>query len=64
VVESLLSLMACHGAIRAGQRLSKEEMIALVEQLDEVEVPTNCPHGGLCSEAELLRDREDVSEDV
>ncbi|NTV55790.1 MAG: DNA mismatch repair endonuclease MutL [Deltaproteobacteria bacterium] len=45
VVESLLSLMACHGAIRAGQRLSKEEMIALVEQLDEVEVPTNCPHG-------------------
>jgi DNA mismatch repair protein MutL len=45
VVESLLSLMACHGAIRAGQRLSKEEMIALVDQLDEVEVPTNCPHG-------------------
>jgi DNA mismatch repair protein MutL len=45
VVESLLSLMACHGAIRAGQRLSKEEMIVLVDQLDEVEVPTNCPHG-------------------
>jgi len=55
VVESLLSLMACHGAIRAGQRLSKEEMIALVEQLDEVEVPTNCPHRSACvQEAELL----------
>jgi DNA mismatch repair protein MutL len=45
MVERLLALMACHGAIRAGQRLSKEEMITLVEQLDEVEVPTNCPHG-------------------
>jgi DNA mismatch repair protein MutL len=44
-VEKLLALMACHGAIRAGQRLSKEEMVAIVEQLDEVEVPTNCPHG-------------------
>ena len=44
-VDKLLALMACHGAIRAGQRLSKEEMISLVEQLDEVEVPTNCPHG-------------------
>ena len=45
MVERLLALMACHGAIRAGQRLSKEEMVSLVEQLDEVEVPTNCPHG-------------------
>ena len=45
VVDKLLALMACHGAIRAGQRLSKEEMVSLVEQLDEVEVPTNCPHG-------------------
>jgi DNA mismatch repair protein MutL len=45
MVERLLALMACHGAIRAGQRLSKEEMASLVEQLDEAEVPTNCPHG-------------------
>jgi len=45
MVERLLALMACHGAIRAGQRLSKEEMISLVEQLGEAEVPTNCPHG-------------------
>jgi DNA mismatch repair protein MutL len=45
MADRLLSLMACHGAIRAGQRLSKEEMIVLVDQLDEVEVPTNCPHG-------------------
>jgi len=45
VVDRLLALMACHGAIRAGQRLSYEEMVALVEQLEDAEVPTNCPHG-------------------
>lgn len=45
LVDRLLSLMACHGAIRAGQRLSHEEMVSLVEHLGEVEVPTNCPHG-------------------
>jgi len=45
LVDRLLSLMACHGAIRAGQRLSHEEMVSLVENLGEVEVPTNCPHG-------------------
>jgi DNA mismatch repair protein MutL len=45
LVEELLALMACHGAIRAGRRLSREEMVSLVEQMDEVEVPTNCPHG-------------------
>lgn len=45
MVEKLLALMACHGAIRAGQRLSREEMVSLVDHLDEVEVPTNCPHG-------------------
>jgi len=45
LVDRLLSLMACHGAVRAGQRLSHEEMVSLVEHLGEVEVPTNCPHG-------------------
>jgi len=45
VVDRILAVMACHGAIRAGQRLSKEEMVSLVEQLDDVQVPTNCPHG-------------------
>jgi DNA mismatch repair protein MutL len=45
LVEELLALMACHGAIRAGRRLSREEMVSLVEQMDEAEVPTNCPHG-------------------
>lgn len=37
--------MACHGAIKAGQALSREEMAALLTQLDQVEVPSHCPHG-------------------
>jgi DNA mismatch repair protein MutL len=45
VQERARLIMACHGAIRAGQELSREEMQALLAQLDEVEVPSHCPHG-------------------
>jgi DNA mismatch repair protein MutL len=44
-LDSLLTMMACHGAIRAGQRLSHGEMARLLSQLEEVELSTNCPHG-------------------
>jgi DNA mismatch repair protein MutL len=37
--------MACHGAIRAGKRLSFQEMSQLLEQLERMGLPTNCPHG-------------------
>jgi DNA mismatch repair protein MutL len=40
-----LTIMACHGAIRAGQRLSEQEMTNLVKQLFCTALPTNCPHG-------------------
>ena len=42
---SLLKLMACHSAIRAGQVLDQEEMKALLVQLDQTESPSHCPHG-------------------
>jgi DNA mismatch repair protein MutL len=45
VQERLHLIMACHGAIRAGQELSREEMQALLHQLDEVEISGYCPHG-------------------
>ena len=38
-------LMACHGAIRAGQKLSELQIKGLLKQLDECETPSNCPHG-------------------
>jgi DNA mismatch repair protein MutL len=44
-LDDLLILMACHGAIKAGQRLSQREMTSLLEGLDKLELPTNCPHG-------------------
>jgi len=37
--------LACHGAIRAGNTLSLEEMRELVRQLEESEAPNTCPHG-------------------
>jgi len=45
VQEQVRTLMACHGAIRAGQPLAPEEMAALLAQLDELRVASHCPHG-------------------
>lgn len=44
-IDACLTLMACHGAIRAGKKMSLEEMKALLTQLDGLEDPTHCPHG-------------------
>ncbi|MFH1954098.1 MAG: DNA mismatch repair endonuclease MutL [Pseudomonadota bacterium] len=40
-----VTLMACHGAIRAGQSLSQEEMDRLIAELGKMDLPTHCPHG-------------------
>ena len=45
MVDDLLVLMACHSAIRAGQRLSIPEMEKLVRDLDRCDKPMHCPHG-------------------
>jgi DNA mismatch repair protein MutL len=44
-MDRLLTVMACHGAIKAGQKMSHREINMLIEQLDEMDLPTNCPHG-------------------
>jgi DNA mismatch repair protein MutL len=41
----LLSLMACHAAVRAGDRLAPEEMAALVAQRNLADDTHHCPHG-------------------
>jgi DNA mismatch repair protein MutL len=38
-------VMACHGAMRANQQLSDEQIRELLHQLDECENPSHCPHG-------------------
>jgi DNA mismatch repair protein MutL len=43
--DKALTVMACHGAIRAGYRMTNEEITHLFYQLEEMDLPTNCPHG-------------------
>ena len=44
-LDDCLKLMACHGAIRANQALTVEQMKALLEQIDTCENSAHCPHG-------------------
>ncbi len=43
--ESIAVSMACHGAVRAGQVLTDDEMRELVQQLRQATNPHTCPHG-------------------
>jgi len=43
--EQIAQSLACHGAIRAGQQLSNEEMRELIKQLEQTKQPRACPHG-------------------
>lgn len=43
--EKIAQSLACHGAIRAGQQLSNEEMKELIKQLEQTKQPRTCPHG-------------------
>ncbi len=42
---SVARSLACHGAVRAGQQLSSEEMRGLIMQLEKTSSPRTCPHG-------------------
>jgi len=44
-VDLVLATMACHGSVRAGDRLSPEEAAALLVRLDQVDFSGHCPHG-------------------
>ena len=45
MLDNMLTVMACHGSIRAGQKMSHIEMTRLLEQLEQIDLFTNCPHG-------------------
>lgn len=45
VLAHIVATMACHSAVRAGQALSKEEMVSLLKQMDEYPLSSFCPHG-------------------
>jgi DNA mismatch repair protein MutL len=43
--EAILASYACHGAIRAGEKLTLPEMQGLMDRLFATELPYSCPHG-------------------
>jgi DNA mismatch repair protein MutL len=43
--EHVLMTMACHGSVRANQTLSTPQMVALLNDLDQVDFNGHCPHG-------------------
>jgi DNA mismatch repair protein MutL len=45
VLDRILTVMACHGAIRAHQRLQDAEMRAILRDLARTAMPFTCPHG-------------------
>jgi DNA mismatch repair protein MutL len=57
LLNDLLALMACHGAVRAGDALSAEEVADLVAQRGAAESSHHCPHGRPTS---LLFTRHDL----
>lgn len=44
-LHEVLDMMACKAAIKAGQRLSDREILALLDQRERVERAGSCPHG-------------------
>lgn len=44
-IQAWLATLACHGAIKAGQDLTRPEMDRLLADLARCQIPTNCPHG-------------------
>jgi DNA mismatch repair protein MutL len=44
-IDLVLATMACHGSVRAGDAMSREEVEALLRALDTVDFAGHCPHG-------------------
>jgi DNA mismatch repair protein MutL len=45
VLDDSVKIMACHGAIRARQTLDQRQIRRLLQQMDECQNPSHCPHG-------------------
>ncbi len=43
--DTMAASVACHSAIRAGDPLTEQEMVSLLEQLEKTDNPHTCPHG-------------------
>jgi DNA mismatch repair protein MutL len=45
ILDELLHMMSCKAAVKAGQRLSQEEIESLLQQRHLVDDAHHCPHG-------------------
>jgi DNA mismatch repair protein MutL len=45
VAEAAINIIACRGAVKAGQTLNKEEAESLLSKLGQCALPYTCPHG-------------------
>ncbi len=45
IYHNIAATLACHTAVRFGDKITKPEIISLLKQLMECEDPYNCPHG-------------------
>ena len=57
-LRDVLDMMACKAAIKAGDRLTQQELRDLLDQREAVERSTNCPHGRPTSMRLTLDDLE------
>jgi DNA mismatch repair protein MutL len=57
-IDGLLMRMACRAAVRACQDLTKEEALALIQDLTQNESPATCPHGRPLARLIPMRDME------
>ncbi|PIE73917.1 MAG: DNA mismatch repair protein MutL [Deltaproteobacteria bacterium] len=44
-IDHMLATMACRAAVKGGDRLEPEEIIGLLQQMEESEIFSHCPHG-------------------
>ncbi len=44
-LHKVLDMMSCKAAVKAGDRMSNEELNALLAKRDQIERSSNCPHG-------------------
>lgn len=45
IYHEIAAILACHTAVRFGDKLTREEIIKILKNLSECEDPYNCPHG-------------------
>jgi len=57
LLDDLLHTLACKAAVKAGQRLSPEEIDELLQQRTLIDDPHHCPHG---RPTELVFTREEL----